>query len=135
MAESRSEPIELRRADSGYDLWPAVEAAQYARLVEHVEPHNGNEAGRIEEFVDCFSDCSERWEERSSPDQAIALEQLSHRVVALEELGLSVYWAVMERSFDTADGGRVDMPIAVLAISRDDRPSIVAELPTAVTVE
>lgn len=131
MAQSRSETLELYRADCGQDLWAAVEAAQYARLVEHDAPRTDVEAAQMQDLIGFFSDCSEQWERKSISDQAVALERLGNRVTALEGLELFVYWAVIEGRFNTPEGELVDLPLAVLTIARDRQPSITVNLPGA----
>lgn len=133
MAEPRSETIELRRAASGHDLWSAVEAAQYARLVEHDEPRTDAEAARMRDLLGLFSECAEQWEGKSASDQTLALEQLGSRLTALERLNVSVYWAVIDRKVLTAEGDPVDLPVAVLAIARSVQPSITRDLPGTMT--
>lgn len=131
MAQSRLETLDLHRADSGHDLWPAVEAAQYARLIEHDDPLTDVEAARMRDLIDFFSTCAEQWEGKPTADQAVALEQLELRVTALKALDLSVYWAVMQGRFATAEGDPVDLPVAVLSIAHGGAPSIAVCLPTA----
>ncbi len=135
MVESRPETLELHRADSGHDLWAAVEAAQYARVVEHDEPRTDLEAARMRDLIGFFSDCSEEWEGKSASDQTVALEQLGTRLAALEELELSVYWAVTQRGFDTAAGQPVELPVAVLTIARQAQPSITLHLPPTMDID
>lgn len=129
MAQPGSDTLELRRADSGQDLWAAVEAAQYARLVDHDEPRGEAEVGPIRDFVAFFADCAEEWEQKSTADQTVALQQLGARVAALEERALFVYWAVIEGRFDTEAGETVELPLAVVTISRDGGSSIAIALP------
>lgn len=124
--------MELRRADSGPDLWPAVEAAQYARLVKHEPPATDAEAASIQAVVDLFAACAEQWERQSAADQAITLEQLDGQMAALRALGLYVHWAVTKRRFDSAEGAPVDLPVAVVTVTHRDEPTITAALPDAI---
>lgn len=131
MARPRSRPLELRRADRGGDLWAALEMSQYAKLVEHDEPASTAEAAGMSRLVRFFSDCSENWENRTAADQSLALGQLDVHLTALHELELHVFSAVTKARFDTAAGGAVHLPLAIVTISRDDRPSIVVTVPRA----
>lgn len=132
MAPPKSDTIALQRANSGYDLWAAIEAAQYARLVEHDEPRTAMEAKRLGNLIGVFSDCAEGWEGKSAADQSVALEQLGTRLAELGTLGLHAYWAVAERPFETADGERIALPVAILAVLRADRSSVTVELPPVI---
>jgi hypothetical protein len=132
MAPPKSDTIALQRADSGYDLWAAIEAAQYARLVEHDEPRTAMEAERLRDLVGFFSDCAEGWEGKSAADQGVALEQLGIRLTELGNLGLRAYWAVAERPFETAEGEEIALPVAILAVLRADHSAVTVELPPAI---
>ncbi len=129
MAQSRSGKLELRRADSGQDLWSAVEAAQYGRVVGHDTPGNDAEADCMQDLLGFFADCSEQWGGKSTVDQTLALQQLGSRLAALEELELHVYWAVVRGRFDTAEGQQVELPVAVLTIARNGQPTLTVDLP------
>jgi len=132
MTLPHSETIELQRAERGHDLWAAVEAAQYARIVDHEAPRTKAEAERMQDLIEVFSDCAEAWERKSVADQTVALERLGTRLAGLDEFGLCAYWTVVERRFETAEGETVALPVAVLAILRDGRPAVTLELPHAV---
>ena len=132
MIGSRKESLELQRAHGGSDLWVALEAAQYAKLVDHDDPLTGKESERMLALVGFFEDCSENWEQRTVSDQTIALEQLGCRVEALREIDLHVYSAVARLGIETAVRKTIHIPLAVLNISRQDYPSITVMLPRAV---
>ena len=132
MIRSHKEPLELQRAHGGPDLWVALEAAQYAKLVDHDDPRTGMESERMLALVGFFEDCSEDWERRSVSDQSIALEQLGCRLEALREIDLHVYSAVARLGIETPVRETIHIPLAVLNISRQDFPSITVMLPRAV---
>lgn len=121
--------MELARADGGRDLWTVIEAAQFAKLLDHGRPRTDGEAERLRSFVDLFEDCAEGWDGRSASEQTMALEQFDHRLAALGQLDLRVYSAVARFTLEAARGGVVRLPLAVVAIRRDDRPSISLDLP------
>ena len=132
MAEPHSETIALRRAESGHDLWAAIEAAQFARIVEHDVPRSEIEAERMGALIEVFTECAEAWEEKSAAEQTAALERLGRHLAALEDAGLFAHWAVIERAFDTAEGETAVLPVAVLAVARDAGPELSLEVPKAV---
>ncbi len=131
MSEKRTEPLELTRVDGGADLWVAIEAAQYAKLVEHDSPLSHLEAARMQNLLGLFEDCSEDWESKTTHDQTMALEQLGCRLSALREVRLHVYSAVTKMGFETPAEQLVQMPLAVLNIRRALKPSITVLLPSA----
>jgi hypothetical protein len=135
MTQPSSDAIELRRAQRGPDLWAAIEAAQYARLVDYDAPRTDEEAARMADLIGLFSECSEEWESRNTSDQKLVLEQLDVRLSALGELGLFVYSGIAQRRLKTAEGAPVELPVAVLVIRRDDRPTVAIGLPAAIDID
>lgn len=129
MTDLQSTTLELSRALSGQDLWAAIEAAQYARLIDHDVPATDIEARWIEDLIRLFSDSAEEWEDLSSSDQALVLERLGSHVEVLREFDLAVYTTVTRGSFEAEDGETVQLPLAVLTITRDDGPSVTIGLP------
>jgi hypothetical protein len=129
MTPTNSETIELCRADSGHDLWAAIEAAQYARLIDYDEPRTDEEASRMSDLIGLFAECAEQWERQDTSGQQLALEQLGIRLAALGEVGLFVYSTITQRRVETDEGGPVELPVAVLLVRREDRPAIAVELP------
>lgn len=135
MTESHGPTLELQRARNGHDLWAAVEAAQYARLIDHDEPRSEDEATRINELIAYFSDCAEEWEEKSTSDQTVVLERFGNHLDALEQMELHVYWAVTQGRFDSEEGGQVDLPVGVLIVAREDEDGLAVNLPDAAGVD
>jgi hypothetical protein len=124
-----SKTVELRLAETGSELVPAIEAAQYARLIEPGEPDDAAQEKALAGFVEAFSDCAEAWESLSAPERAMRLARLSAQLEALERCGLFVHWATVTRRF-TASGQRtVDLPLAVVTISRTGGPTLRILLP------
>lgn len=132
MVGAELETIELQRADSGQDLWTAVEGAQYARLIRPDDPRTQSEAERMQDLIDLFSGCAEDWEQRSPADQAVALEQLGYRLSTLEELALFVHWGAIRGRVTSAEGNLVEVPIVILTISRSGGATIEIELPETI---
>jgi len=135
MARSHTQTVELRRADSGPDLWVAVEAAQFARVVDHAAARTDAEAARMQDLIGLFLECSEAWDGKTAADQTLALAQLGFRLSALAELELFTYWAVIQARCKTARGEPVELPMAILTIARDGQPSITVRLPGVMDID
>jgi hypothetical protein len=126
-AVSKRRTIELQLAETGTELWPALEAAQYARLISRGAPASAAEEQAVGHFIEVFGMCAETWEELHVTRRAGALAGLSARLEALHRCGLFVHWAAIDGGI-AETGRRVTMPIAVLAISRSDLPTVRMEL-------
>jgi hypothetical protein len=120
--------IELRLAETGSELAPAIEAAQYARVISH-DPAPGAAAEQaVARFVAAFVECAETWEDLEAVCRIGALAGLSARLDALQRRGMFVHWAALDARIAEA-GRRVRMPLAVLTVSRSDLPSARFRLP------
>lgn len=122
MSTARSQTIELRLAETGTELGPAVEAAQYARLISFDPPARADQGQAIERFVAAFATCAETWEALEPIARSGALAGLGARLDALQRCDLFVHWATLERGIAGA-GRSVRMPLAVLTISETDLPT------------
>ena len=120
--------IDLQLAETGTELAPAVEAAQYARLINHEPPASGAEEQAITRFVEAFTTCAETWEDLQAVRRAGALAGLSAQLDALQRCCLFVHWAAIDAGIAQA-GRRVTMPLAVLTISRTSLPETRVRLP------
>jgi hypothetical protein len=136
VSEPRHQTIELRLAETGSELGPAVEAAQYARAISHDAAPGVAEEEAIAGFVRAFVDCAETWEELDAVGRIGAIAGLGAKLEALQRHGLFVHWAALAAGIAEA-GRRLRMPLAVLTISRSDLPSARVQLPgdLAVTPE
>jgi hypothetical protein len=133
VSKPRDQTIELKLAETGTELWPAVEAAQYARLINHEPPASAAEQAAVTRFVEAFAGCAETWEDLQAERRAGALAGLSAQLEALQRCGLFVHWAAIDAGIAEA-GGRVTMPLAVLTISRTDLPEARVRLPDELEV-
>ena len=133
MSKPRDQTIELKLAETGTELWPAVEAAQYARLINHEPPASAAEQAAVTRFVEAFAGCAETWEDLQAERRAGALAGLSAQLEALQRCGLFVHWAAIDAGIAEA-GRRVTMPLAVLTISRSDLPEARVRLPDELEV-
>lgn len=128
MSAPRHQTIELRLAETGSELRPAIEAAQYARLISHEPAPGAADEQAIQRFVAAFTDCAENWDQLESVRRMGAIAGLTAQLEALQRRGLYVHWAAVEAGI--AEGGqRVRMPLAVLTISRSDLPTTEVQLP------
>ena len=134
VSTARSQTIELRLAETGTELWPAVEAAQYARLISFDPPARADRGQAIARFVAAFAACAETWEALEPMARSGALAGLSARLEALQRCDLFVHWAAIERGI-AGSGGSVPMPIAVLTISETDVPTARLQLPGELEVD
>jgi hypothetical protein len=133
VSKPRDQTIELKLAETGTELWPAVEAAQYARLINHEPPASAAEQAAVTRFVEAFAGCAETWEDLQAERRAGALAGLSAQLEALQRCGLFVHWAAIDAGIAEA-GRRVTMPLAVLTISRSDLPEARVRLPDELEV-
>jgi hypothetical protein len=133
VSKPRDQTIELKLAETGTELWPAVEAAQYARLINHEPPASAAEEAAITRFVEAFTACAETWEHLQAERRAGALAGLSAQLEGLQRCGLFVHWAAIEAGIAEA-GRRVTMPLAVVTIGRTDLPEARVRLPDELEV-
>jgi hypothetical protein len=134
LSESDLQAIELRLAETGSELAPAGEAAQYARMIHAAEPEDPAEERAMAGFVEAFSDCAEAWESLSAPDRAIRLTGLSAQLEALERCGLFAHWGTVTRRFAVPGQDAVDLPVAIVTISRTGGPTARILLPGEMAV-
>jgi hypothetical protein len=133
VSKPRDQTVELQLAETGTELWPAVEAAQYARLLDSEPAASAAEEAAIARFVEAFVACAETWEALPVERRVGALAGLSAQLEALQRCGLFVHWAAIEAGIG-GPGGRVAMPLAVLTISRTDLPETRVRLPDQLEV-
>lgn len=133
-----TERITTRRAVLGRDLWTAIEAAQFARIILCEEPRTDAERDVQAAFVDTLTRHVEDWEETAPLAQATALEGIGRCLVDLERVGFRVHWCVTERMMpdddeadepDEPDEPHRPMPLAVVIVDRTDDAELTVELP------
>ena len=133
--EADIELVTAQRADRGADLWTAVEAAQYAHVVERDEHESDAESESADGFLKLFFDLAEDWAEADSNYQATALAQLDTRLRGLAKHELFVHVVVIHRDFTLSPGEVASLPIAVLKVGRAAHPSITIQLPDIMDAE
>jgi hypothetical protein len=134
VSTAANQTVELRLAETGTELWPAVEAAQYARLISHDPPTSAGQEQAIAGFVEAFAACAETWAELEPLRRSGTLAGLSARLDALQRCGLFVHWAAIERGI-AGSVSSVRMPLAVLTISPTDVPTARVQLPAELKAE
>jgi hypothetical protein len=133
VSKTGSQTVELHLAETGTELWAAVEAAQYARLITHEPSESAAEHRAVTRFVEAFGACAETWEDLQAVHRAGALAGLSAQLDALQRCGLFVHWAAIDAGIAQA-GRRVTMPLAVLTIGRSNLPKVQVRLPDELEV-
>jgi hypothetical protein len=129
------ESVELRLAEAGQDLAAAIEAAQFARLVDHDRPADPAEARAIEGFVELFASAAERWDELGPGARAGLLARLGDHLEALEVRGWFVHWATLSFGVARQSGEAVPLPLAILRLGRSAQPTVRARIPRTIGVE
>jgi len=126
--------VELRLADAAADLVPAIEAAQYARLVDHADPVDEREAAAIGALVETFGAAAEAWEALPATARDALLAKLGAQLDELESIGLFVHWGRVTLMLDEPASGR-QLPLAILSLGRSGQPTIEATIPGAVAID
>ena len=133
--EPRHQSVELHLAESGQELAAAVEAAQFARLVDHEPPEDPAAAAAIEDFIELFATAAEDWEPLGTMARAGLLARLGDQLDALERRGWFVHWGKLGFAVARPGGGTVPLPLAILRISRSAEPTVRIRIPGALTVD
>lgn len=134
MEQEAGERVDLGLARRGAALWTAIEAAQYARLIDADPPRTEAERAEVAAFLEAFGSCAEGWDEVPDQSKAALFARLDTRLTALAELGLHVHAGTVQRAFE--GGSRpVEMPIAVLRIGRNADAVQPVRVPRRLNVE
>ena len=135
MDERQQRSVTLQLAESGRDLVAAIEAAQFARLVDRNQPDGPTEAAVVEAFVESFLAAAESWDDVASVERAGLLARLSERLDRLEGRGLFVYWGRVELTLARPDRAALQLPLAILSIGRSGEPTIDVAIPSALALD
>jgi hypothetical protein len=133
--EPRYQSVELRLAESGQELAAAIEAAQFARLVDHEPPGDPAAAAAIEGFIELFATAAEGWEQLGTVARAGLLARLGDHLDALERSGWFVHWGTLGFGIARPGGGTLPLPLAIVSLSRSAEPTIRARIPGALAVD
>ena len=128
------QPVELRLAGTGTDLWAAVEAAQYARAVTHDDPETDAETAAMTRFMHVFSDYAETWDTVPTNAKAVALDSLARHLGDLRRVGLFVHCGTIERDFAVPGRTRQALPMAILNLGHAFVPAMTILLPQSLDV-
>lgn len=110
--------VALTRVRAGTALWPAIEAAQYARLVDFATPRSDEERAAVDAFLAAFARCAEDWETVPDQNKTALFVALDGHLHALARIGLHVHAGTAQRSLDL-DDGPVTLPIAIVRVGHD----------------
>jgi hypothetical protein len=133
--EPRYQSLELRLAESGQELAVAIEAAQFARVIDQGSPEDPDEAAAIEAFVELFATGAEGWGELGAAARAGLLSELGERIGALERHGWFVHWGTGAIEVAGRRQNALQLPLAVLSLSRSGAPTLEVRIPGALAIE
>jgi hypothetical protein len=133
--ERQQRNVTLHLAESGKDLVAAIEAAQFARLIDRDEPEGPTEAAALGAFVGLFSAAAESWDDLAAVERAGLLARLSEELDRLERDGLFVYCGRVALAVARAEREALQLPLAILAIRRTDEPTIEVSIPRALALD
>jgi|APTNR8051073442_1049403.scaffolds.fasta_scaffold15611_4 hypothetical protein len=130
------ETVRLKRLGRTTDLWPAVESAQFARIIIYEAAASDDDEHAIEAFVDAFSALVEAWDvEDEGRNRAFLFDGVDSYIRALERKKLFVHLGCVERTVAEPEGGDVTViPVAVIRIGRSAVRSTTVRLPSDLTV-
>ena len=135
MAEPSLKAVELSLMESGSELTPALEAAQYARFIKPEEPESEIQARALRAFVEAFASGTEVWEQGTVSSRTGVLAQLSARLDELERCGLFVHAAAVPLDFAPEPGRRLRLPVAIVTVTRSSVPRGVVMVPSEIEAE
>jgi hypothetical protein len=133
--EPRFQTVELRLAGSGEELAAAIEAAQFARMIDQGAPEDPAEAAAVEKFVELFASAAERWDQLGAAGRARLLSELGERLDGLERRGWFVHWATGAIGVADRRPGGLQLPLAILSVGRSNQPKLPARIPAALPIE
>ena len=134
MGDPQDRRVELRLAEAGGDLLPAIEAAQFARVVDQPEGADERERAAVAALVDTFASAAEAWDDLAAAGRNALLARLGAQLEALERIGLFVHWGRVSLLLGEAQGGR-SLPLAIVAIGRAGAATLEVTIPGAVALD
>lgn len=130
LSEQPFDTVELQLASAASDLAPALDAAQYGRLVQPEDPESEQEADAMTAFIEAFATCTETWETGTGDQRTRALRQLDARIEALESIGLHVHAGMTRVELTQPGQAALPMPVAILTITSSSLPTTTVLVPT-----
>ena len=138
--EARVDPtpqhsVELQLAESGRDLIAAIEAAQFARVIDRGEASGAAEAAAIEGFAELFAAAAESWERLAAAERARLLARLGDQLERLEDRGWFVHSGRVALAVARAERDALQLPLAVVTIGRSGAPTRRVAIPAALALD
>jgi hypothetical protein len=129
------ETVRLKRLGRPTDLWPAVESAQFARIIIYEAAASDDDEHAIEAFVDAFAALVEAWDVEEGRNRSFLFDGVDSYIRALERKKLFVHLGCVERTIAEPEGGDVTtIPVAVIRIGRSAVRSTTVRLPSELAV-
>jgi hypothetical protein len=133
--QPRSQTVELRLAGSGEELAAAIEAAQFARVIDQGSPEEQTAAAAVQQFADLFVRAAESWDQLGAAARAGLLRELGLRMDGLARRGWFVHWATGAIAVADRRQAPLQLPLAILSVSRSRRPTLPARIPGALSIQ
>jgi hypothetical protein len=134
VADQQRRRVELRLVGTGGDLLPAIEAAQFARLIDQPERADSSEVAVVAALVETFEQAAEKWDDLPPAARNGLLARLGGQLDKLERIGLFVHWGRVALQLGAVGGGR-PLPLAIVAIGRSSEPTVEVTIPGTVAIE
>lgn len=128
-------PVELALAEHPLDLWPVLEAARFARIVNRDAPPRSAEERAIRTFIAMFSHLAESWEEVPVACRVPALKGIEGYLERMRENGIYLHAGAIECAFSEDGAEARSFPIAVLNLGPDRLPTLTLMIPHAIAVD
>jgi hypothetical protein len=127
--------VELQLAESGRDLVAAIEAAQFARVIDRAEASGAAEAAAVEGFAELFAAAAESWEDLAAADRTRLLARLGDQLERLEDAGWFVHSGRVALAVARAEREALQLPLAVVTIGRSGAPTRRVAIPAALALD
>ncbi|HEX5794687.1 MAG TPA: hypothetical protein VFY19_02515 [Geminicoccaceae bacterium] len=135
MAPAPQQTVELQLAESGRDLVAAIEAAQFARVIDRAEASGAAEAAAVEGFAELFAAAAESWEDLAAADRTRLLARLGDQLERLEDDGWFVHSGRVALAVARAEREALQLPLAVVTIGRSGAPTRRVAIPAALALD
>jgi hypothetical protein len=129
------ENVELQLAEAGCDLVAAIEAAQFARVIDRGEASGAADTDSVHAFAELFEAAAESWEDLAAADRARTLARLGEQLERLERSGWFVHWGKVTLAVARAEREALQLPLAVVTIDRSGAPTRRVAIPAALALD
>ena len=127
-------PVTLSLARTSIDLWPALEAAQFARLVNRDPPTGEAQASAMQTFIAIFTELAESWDSVPVASRMPTLEGIDRYLVRMRDNGIHVHAAAAACAFTAPGATPQSLPLAVLNLGGARSPELTLMVPHAIDV-